>query len=132
MLNKKELIKNLEEGRENWIEFINNMNDQELIKFYCNLYNKVTGNNYADEYILGNKSIEDIENSLLNYNYYDEQVDRFLRAVDEYNNHKESGGNYSFSYITNLGYETHQELWGVPSLEWFSTIEGFQWLCSHC
>lgn len=132
MLNKKELIKNLEEGRENWIVFINNMDDQELIKFYCNLYNNVTGNNYTDEYIIGDYSVEDIKKSLLNYNYYDEKVDRFLRAVEEYNNHKESGSNYSFSYITGLGYGTHQELRGVPSLEWFSTEEGFQWLCSHC
>lgn len=132
MLNKNELIENLEKGREKWIKFINNMGDQDLLNFYCNLYNNVTGNNYASDYILGDTSIEDIESSLLNYNYNDEQVDRFLRAVDEYNNYKEGGGNYSFSYITNLGYMTYQELMDVPTLDWFSTIEGFQWLCSHC
>ena len=124
---EKNIIMALDKGRKNWIEFISNLNEEEVARFYCNLYNRRFGCNYTDEYILRGRSTETVREELLNMNYSADAPRRLARAIVDYKN---ENSNYSFSYITGLGYPD-DVIDNAPTLKWLETPEGFSWACYH-
>lgn len=117
----------LEKGRKNWIKFVESLDNRKITKFYCNLYNCRFGSNYTDEYILRGRSPEAIREELMNMNHSEEMTERLAQAIIEYENQE---SNYSFSYVTGLGYPD-DVLFDPPSLDWLATPEGYSWACYH-
>lgn len=117
----------LEKGRKNWIDYINSLSEEEILKFYCSLYNRRFGGNYTDEYILRGRSPETVREELLNMNYSADAPRRLARAIVDYKN---ENSNYSFSYVTGLGYPD-DVLFEPPTIEWLETPEGYSWACYH-
>lgn len=124
---EKDIIMALEKGRKNWIDYISSLSEEKVVRFYCNLYNRRFGGNYQDEYIINGRSTATIREELMNLNYSEEMAKRLAEAVDYYNN---QNSNYSFSYITGLGYPD-DVLFDPPAMEWLETPEGFSWACYH-
>lgn len=139
MINREDLIRYLDEGKRRWQAFINNLNDKELLEYFawnCNMRN---GTNYTEDYFL-NGTIENIlenqpykvnffRNCLLDYNYNERKINRFLDAVEKW---RKDESNYSFSYVTGLANDTHDALWDEPTLDWFATVDGFRWFACYC
>lgn len=89
---EKDIRMALDKGRENWVKFINSLDDRKIVKFYCNLYNCRTGSNYADEYIINGKSTEAIRSELLDMDYAIDAIERLAKAIEDYKN---EDSNYS-------------------------------------
>lgn len=119
----------LDRGHKNWTDYISNLDDTAVKRFYCSLYNRRFGGNYTNEYILRGRSAEDIREELMNMNHSEEAARKLARAILDYEE-QSSNYNYSFSYITRIGYPD-DTLFDPPSLDWLESIDGYSWACYH-
>lgn len=124
---EKDIIMALEKGRKNWIKFVNSLDEKEITRFYCIIYNRRFGGNYTNEYIINGRSAATIREELMNMNHSADAAKRLAQAIKYYNS---QNSNYSFSYISGLGYPD-DVLFDPPTMEWLETPEGYSWACYH-